>query len=236
MGWRDEDPGLPIKFGPVSNGEYDPHPLPPVLLETERRAREATAENAKRRGISRREFLLSAAGAATTLFVLNACTRDEARRAGRTPGGGYEISPEATIDEEIALEEVGGDEFVFDVQGHLLEYDLDSPEPGQWFGAGYPQARCGEEDPRACFTTSHFLDEVFLRSDTAMAVLSAIPVGSLPGGPLDAEVMRAALRQADQLCGDGRLLMQAHAAPTAEPLEAQLEAMGDLAARYPVAA
>ena len=24
----DDDPGLPIKLGPASNGEYDPEPLP----------------------------------------------------------------------------------------------------------------------------------------------------------------------------------------------------------------
>ena len=35
MDWTDEDPGLPIEFGPCSNGEYDPEPaLPPVLRET----------------------------------------------------------------------------------------------------------------------------------------------------------------------------------------------------------
>ncbi|MDQ4004786.1 MAG: hypothetical protein M3135_00585, partial [Actinomycetota bacterium] len=125
MGWQDEDPGLPIKLGPVSNGEYDPHPLPPVLLETSRRAREECERNARRLGMSRRRFMLSLAGAATTLSVLNACTGEEARRnEGRPPGGGYEIAPEATLDEDEAMEEIGGDEFVFDVQGHLLEYDL----------------------------------------------------------------------------------------------------------------
>ncbi len=35
MQWVEEDPGLPIKFGPCSNAEYDPEPaLPEVLLET----------------------------------------------------------------------------------------------------------------------------------------------------------------------------------------------------------
>jgi hypothetical protein len=24
LDWKDEDPGLPIKFGPCSNAEYDP--------------------------------------------------------------------------------------------------------------------------------------------------------------------------------------------------------------------
>ena len=77
MDWSDEDPGLPIKFGPCSNAEYDPEPvLPEVLLETIRRAREAGDRHARRLGMSRREFLLSICGAATTLTALNACTRE----------------------------------------------------------------------------------------------------------------------------------------------------------------
>jgi hypothetical protein len=230
----EDDPGLPIKLNPCSNGEYVPPPPTGVVREAVRRARAAADDNARRTGLSRRQFLRTACGAATTLAVLAACSKES--NGGRETGGTFSLPPDAGVDEDAAESRLGGDEFVFDVQGHLLEYDLADPVPRQWFGSGYRQARCGEDDPRACFTTAHFLDEVFLRSDTAMAVLSAIPVGSLPGGPLDAEVMRAALRQADQLCGDGRLLMQAHAAPTAEPLGAQLAAMGDLAARYPVAA
>ena len=76
--WAEEDPGLPIEFGPASNAEYDPEPvLPPVLRETIRRARSDAESNARRLGMSRREFLLSAAGAATTFLALNACTREE---------------------------------------------------------------------------------------------------------------------------------------------------------------
>ena len=56
--WRDEDPGLPIKFGPCSNGEYEPQPLSPVVQEAIRRARAACDENASRTGMTRREFLL----------------------------------------------------------------------------------------------------------------------------------------------------------------------------------
>ena len=61
--WAEGDPGLPIEFGPASNAEYDPEPaLPPVLQETIRRARDDAQRNARRLGMSRREFLLSACG------------------------------------------------------------------------------------------------------------------------------------------------------------------------------
>src|SRR5712691_5402802 len=167
MAWKDEDQGLPIKLGPCSNAEYDPQPLAPVLIETIRRAREECEWNVRRTGMTRRQFLLSACGAATTLFVLNACTR-EAERARPTtpssePGGSYTTPPEATTEPPAAQEAVGGEEFVFDIQGHLLEYDLNPVFHGQDFWKLFPQRSCGEEDPRVCYSIDHFMQEMFLR-------------------------------------------------------------------------
>src|SRR5947209_809217 len=136
MDWHDEDPGLPIKFGPCSNGEYDPEPrLTEVLRETIRRARDDCERNARRLGISRREFLLSICGAATTLLALDACTREasRARSPGLRPGGSFSIPPEAATETPAATHAIGGDEFIFDIQGHLLEYDLNPVLNGRDF-------------------------------------------------------------------------------------------------------
>src|SRR3990172_366468 len=130
VNWRDEDPGLPLEFGPCSNGEYDPEPfLPPVLTETIGRARDACDQNARRTGVSRREFLLSACGAATTFLLLDACTREAHRAdpnaATGSPGGEYgSIPPDATVDPTPAGDAPGGEGGIFDIQGPLLEYDL----------------------------------------------------------------------------------------------------------------
>ena len=235
MGWRDEDPGLPVKLGPVSNGEYDPQPLPLVLRETIRRARDAAERNARRSGMSRREFLLSACGAATTLLVLNACTREEAARRGRVPGGGYQVSPEATIDPDVAEEEIGGEEFVMDVQGHLLEYELNPAARDDSFWTSFPQQDCGEDDPRVCFGITHFMDEMFLKSDTSMVVLSALPI--VPeGSPLSMEVMDETRKLAEALCRDDRVLLHGQALPNNGPLSANLDAMEDVARRFEIAA
>jgi uncharacterized protein len=234
MGWRDQDPGLPIKLGPVSNGEYDPKPLPPVLLEAERRAREECERNARRTGMSRREFLLSACGAATTLLVLNACTR-EAMPRGRRPGGGYQLTPEATLDPEVAAEDVGGEEFVFDVQGHLLEYELNPAARDDTFWANFPQQDCGEEDPRVCFGIEHFMSEMFLKSDTSMVALSALPIHP-EGSPLTPETMDGTRRVAEALCRDRRVLLHGLALPNLGSLGANLDAMEDLSTRYEIAA
>src|SRR5918992_3098547 len=234
---RDEDPGLPIKFGPASNAEYDPQPLPPVLRETIRQARADAERHARRTGMSRRQFLLSLSGAATTLLALDRCTRDLLRVVeGREPGGRYPIPPEATEDPDAAGDVLRGEEFIFDAQGHLLEYDLNPAtrfEP--FFGDGFPQANCGEEDPRACFTLEHFMDLFFRRSDTDMVALSGLPIAP-EGSPLSPEVMDETKRVAEALCGDGRVFTHALALPNVGSLEANLAAMEEGVQRYPIAA
>lgn len=222
-GWEDEHPGLPIKFGPCSNAEYDPDPLTPVMSETVRRALDECDRNARLTGVSRRRFLLGLCGAATTLMTLNNCTREALRRQ---PGGRYEISPEATLEEDAAREFLSGEEFIFDIQGHLLEYDLNPTvnSEGADFWSLFPQQNCGADDPRDCYSIEQFLELMFVRSDTSMVVISALPIAA-QGSPLSMEVMEETQRVARALCRDERVLVHALALPNVGDLRANLDAM-----------
>ena len=72
---------LPIKLDTTSNGEFLPVPLSRVNTHANRLAHEAATQNAKRLGLSRRDFLVSACGAAST------CSRSTRHaRSGRTGG------------------------------------------------------------------------------------------------------------------------------------------------------
>jgi predicted TIM-barrel fold metal-dependent hydrolase len=240
MDWDDEDPGLPIEFGPCSNAEFDPEPaLPAVLQETIRRTRDLAETNARLLGMSRREFLLSACGAAATFLVLDACTREEHLAdpsvTTSSPGGGYSISPTGPLEPGSAFKDLGGEEFVFDIQGHLLEYELNPVLNGQEFWQAFPQKGCGEDDPRACYSIEHFLELMFLRSDTNMLVLSALPIYP-ERSPQSHQVMDLTRRIAEGLCRDERVLLHAQALPNVGRPEAALEAMEDVVQRYPVVA
>jgi predicted TIM-barrel fold metal-dependent hydrolase len=238
MWWKEEDPGLPIKFGPCSNGEYDPEPkLPKVLQETIRRARDDCATNARRLGMSRREFLLSICGAATTLLALDACTREatSARSPGSTPGGSYSIPPEATTETPAAHHVIGGEEFIFDIQGHLLEYDLNPVLNGRDFWQLFPQQNCGENDPRVCYSIDQFMELMFIRSDTSQLVLSALPIYP-KGSPLSPEIMNETRLIAEGLCRDERILLHAQALPNVGRLGDNLDAMAQIVQKYPIAA
>jgi hypothetical protein len=79
------------------------------------------------------------------------------------------------------------------------------------------------------------MEELFVRSDTAMVVLSAVPIVG-DADPLSIDVMERARRVATQLCGDGRVLLQGHAVPNVGRIEAALDGMRSLHASHPVAA
>jgi len=227
---------VPIELGPCSNGEYDPVPLSPVAREAQRRVRADCDGHARRTNLSRRRFLRSLCGAATTLLAINACSEESTRQhARRKPGGTYAVPPTAAVDPDAARAALAGDEFVFDVQGHFLDYSgAPAPQPGRDFWTGFPQQQCGEADPRVCFSLDHFMEEVFLRSDTSMVVLSALPIAPA-GSPLSPAAMDHARRVAAAACHDDRVLLHAQALPNFGDLQANLDAMTMAVEQYPIA-
>ena len=232
-----DDAPLPIKLGPCSNGEHLPQPPGPVAREAIRRAHADAADAARSLGWSRRQFLGSLCGSAVTLLALNACSSESSRsNGGSDPGGSYAVPPEGATDPDAAGEVLRGDELVFDVQTHLLDFELDPATAGRpFFGQGFPQAGCGEADARACFSVEHYLEEVFLRSDTSVAVLSAIPVFG-DENPLSIETMDETRRAVERLCDEQRVLVHGQAAPNVGTPGAALDAMSAAAAAYDLAA
>ena len=251
----EDDPGLPLKLWPCSNGEFVPPPASPLVREAMRRARQLSEESARRLGWSRRRFLTSSTGMAAGLIALAACS-DEKRRADPTtttttrpssttattattttlgPGGTLDVPLTAVTDPDLATTttHVPTGTLLIDVQNHLLDYEL-HPDAAD-FGAGFPQASCDAGDSRLCFTPQRWADLVFSQSDTTMAVLSAIPV---VGGvsPLSIEAMERGKQVAAELCGDGRVLIQGHAVPNVGPVEAALESMSAVAAAHDICA
>ncbi|NND76279.1 MAG: amidohydrolase family protein [Ilumatobacter sp.] len=248
---RDDD--LPLRFHPLSNGEYAPLRPSPVVDEAIRRTLDLATTNARRTGMSRRTFLRSASGMAATLTALAACSSDARRsRPSATgapastassttttttadvgAGGTFDLPPEATIDTEVATSVLGGTdgELVVDVQTHLLDLPAGTT---RGFGAGFPQADCGGTLDE-CFGTDAWLDLVLGGSDTTVAVLSAIPVVADPD-PLSVEVMTRARAQAEALGCSDRVLLQGHATPTLGRLDDALDAMSATAAEFDIAA
>src|SRR5215510_3198494 len=112
---------LPVKVDATSNGEFRPVPLTEPVSRANSEAERRIGDHAKRVGAQRRAFLQSLCGAATTLLTLN-----EAFAAVGNLGGGFRVPREAAFEPAAAQGALAGDEFIFDVQTHLVD------PAGQW--------------------------------------------------------------------------------------------------------
>jgi hypothetical protein len=227
---------LPIKLDETSNGEFMPRALPPHSQAANALAQAAATHNARRLGLGRREFLTSAAGAATTLLAFN----EAHARAGLT-GGYYDLPQVAALDQAAAAATLAKQEFIFDIQGHHVNALERWKAPTMMTATGLkfmPQSKCSYIDPQSeyghvkCFTGQAFIKEMFLDSDTDMAVLTFTPTG-YEDMPLSQEEARATQEMVDAMEGSHRLLVHGRVVPN---LAGDVERMGELAEKWRVAA
>ena len=174
---------LPIKLDSTSNGEYVPVPLAPANVAANRLAHEAASVNAKKLGLSRRKFLVSSCGAASTLLAFN--------HAHGTAGGFYDLQREAAFDEQLARVQTGPakGELVFDVQGHFVDT---------------PKGNAKGPDV--------FIKDVFMDSDTDLMVLSFVP-STRDAEPVTIQAADTVRRIVDKLEGTHRLLLHGRVNP-----------------------
>jgi hypothetical protein len=198
---------LPIKLDSTSNGEFMPIPLDATNRRANQLAQKSASENARRRGVDRRAFMVSACGAASTLLAFNAANA----AVGRT-GGFFELEQVAAVEPSVALDRLGGHEFVFDVQGHFV---------GQH---GLGQTGLGGAE--------QFIKDIFLDSDTDMMVLSFIP-SRREKELLTIQEADEVRRIIDEMEGTHRLLIHGRVNPNQE---GDLEAMDELAEKWGVSA
>ena len=198
---------LPIKVDSTSNGEFAPIPLDATQREANRLARLEATNNAKRVGMGRRAFLVSACGAASTLLTFNSVNA-----AAGSRGGSFELAAEAAVDPEAAAEALDGQEFIFDVQGHFIGEAALRP--------GSPRG------PR------NFIKDVFLDSDTDMMVLSFVP-SRRDSEPLTIREAGAVRQIVDDLEGSHRLLLHGRVNPNQQ---GDVEGMDELAERWGISA
>ena len=237
MRYRHDPDGtrLPIKLDATTNGEFAPIPLAPVHRHARALALDAAAQNARRLGVSRRAFLVSACGAASTLLAMN---RAYAARGAR--GGHYDIDPEAALDLQLARSTLDKRDFIFDVQGHFVN------PTGAWLKTLPPDARplrftenkaCAADTAPGlgylkCIGPDEFIKDVFLDSDTDLIVLSFVP-STRKGEPLTIEEAAATARIVERMKGTHRMYIHGRVNPNQD---GDLDAMDMLAEKYRIAA
>ena len=238
MKYRHDPEGLrlPIKLDASSNGEYEPIPLEAVHHHANFLAHETANTSAKRLGLDRRSFLVSACGVAGSLLGMNAAYAQQGKR-----GGYFDLDKTAALDLVAARSAVDGNEFIFDVQGHFVN------PTGAWTKRLPPGARplrmpktqscgpskgTGETDYLQCIGQDEFIKDVFMDSDTDLMVLSFVPSTRLDE-PLTIEEAAATSSIVEKLNGTHRLYIHGRVNPNSP---GDLEAMDEMAARHKIAA
>jgi predicted TIM-barrel fold metal-dependent hydrolase len=227
---------LPIKIDTTTNGEFLPRPLKLKNIHANQLASDQAGANAKRLNMSRRGFLTSTCGAASTLLAFN-----EAYAAHGDTGGFYDLPMTAALDPEVADASLGKQDFIFDIQGHHVnpEARWRAPKKGLIQGLRFmPHGRCDYIDPDSefghlqCFTGQAFVKEMFLDSDTDIAVLTFVP-SSEANMPLTTDEAAATREMVAAMDGSHRVLIHGRVIPN---LDGDLDRMQELAETWDICA
>ncbi len=175
-GLRTEVP-LPTRL--VSNEEFPPLPQTAAQRAVEDRILVVAGRLAPRLGLSRRDFLRTSGGVATSLLAMNAVF-----------GRFFDVLPVEAADPAAFQERTGAPFFIFDVQVHYVGagYDPGDAELGRK-GAVSKQGLLGlrrqarrlnpklasDQGTLADLTWENFVKEVFLDSETAIGLISTPP-------------------------------------------------------------
>src|SRR5262244_3930556 len=170
--FTDEEKAIqsPIPTEICSNEEF----IPPAQTADQRRWEERIAEMAescsKKLGLSRRRFLRTSGGMAVAMLAYNEIF-------GKT----YEVDPVEALDPAAFAEKWPKTEFIFDNQTHHVDVE------SRWFEASEfgkqaadflrnfrPNANSTAER-LALLNQAHYIKELFLDSDTMMAIISGVP-------------------------------------------------------------
>jgi hypothetical protein len=226
------DPPLPLLPGELGNGEFLPAPPTShdraVVAEILTRADAA----ARARGESRRTFLPSAGGVALSLAVFEACSSDAARGSGHGPTsttkGGHFAVPDP-LDRDACASVLGSDgELVVDVHTHHVMPDgpwrVNAPETVAMVRDLVPAA-CDAPDDLECLDRAHYVHDLFLASDTTVALLTDVPNSGDADAPMPFAEAVGTADFARQLADGGvhRVLAQSVLAPNFGPVGATLD-------------
>jgi uncharacterized protein len=245
----DGDTRLPVGVAPATNGEYVPDGPTRHDRDVEAAALASADDAARYAGMDRRSFLKTAGGVAAVLATLDlaACSSSGTRTAPppsrtklpRSPGGSYTVPPPHEVKAcEHAL--AGNGEFVVDVHTHHVMPDgpwtKNAPDTVNLVLGMVPD--CGASNRLECASRAAYLHDLFLASDTTVAMLSDVPNSGAADAPVPFLDQLGTQQLAAQLTRNGaaRVLVHNVIAPNFGALPDRLDEMESAAKTGKVAA
>ena len=190
---------LPVPTQIVSNEEYVPMPQTPEQRAVEQHLVQLADRNARALAMDRRRFLRTACGMATACVALN-----------KVFGDFYRVNA-AEMSEPAAVAATREDYFIFDVQthyvaaGHENDFILGLRQAGRQLN---PQIGGRDARPEDIYL-ENYIKEVFLDSETHVAVISGIPALTDAQNILPPDQMVRTRMLINKLAGSQRMVSHA---------------------------
>ncbi len=205
----DSESPLPVR--PISNGEIMVGPQTPDQRQVEARIRDLANEFSQKEGLDRRNFLRTASGMATAFLAMNE-VYGQLFDVGRAEASTLGVAAERA--------RVLSSQFVFDVHTHFLR---PNPAPdsslrdivqvrklGATWNADLRKSPITYED----LSFDNFVKELYLDSDTKLAILSGAPAEDPDEWMLTNDAIAAAKARLNAEAGSRRLMSHAVLSPT----------------------
>jgi uncharacterized protein len=209
----------PMFLRQLCTDEYRPLPYSAADRLVIRRTQAALAAAADRQGAPVRAL---AGGRLATAIGLRALNQEYG-------GEFFDVPGPACVHEEAAAEALSGDELVVDVQTHYMAPHSSAIFPKEWLRdllRSVMPPFWHDLDEQAQWDLAYYITNVFLRTETAVAVLTSSP-GTTDLCPLFNDEIFATRTLMDGLAGTGRLLNHAVVHAYSADHRQQMEEMRD---------
>jgi len=190
----------PVPTQMISNGEFSPLPQSESQRRVEARVKELAGTNGRKLGMDRRRFLATASGMAAAFLAMNDVF-----------GPLFEVGTAEAADPDVASARAEGlsGQFVFDDQTHFVHdgFQQEGLLGLVNFAAEHwnPELQ-NDKLTLAYYKFDNYLRQVFLNSDTKIALLSGAPFDDPSWWLLPNEQIADAVSTVNQMAGARRML------------------------------
>ena len=196
----DFDAPSPIPTQIVSNGEYNPPPQTEKQKQVEGRVAELADQYARKLNMTRRQFLKTSSGMATAFLAMN-----------QVFGPVWDVSEAEAADLDLANERAKAlsKQFIFDDQTHFVRDDFDKEGLlglGKYAAEHWNPAMLNDM-PLVLqrYKFQNYLKEIYLDSDTKVALLSSAPFDDPDWWLLNNDEIVAAREAINKVAGSRRM-------------------------------
>jgi predicted TIM-barrel fold metal-dependent hydrolase len=188
----------PIPTQVVSNGEFNPLPQTPQQKRVEARIKELADDLGRNHGMNRRQFLSSSAGMAAAFIAMNDVF-----------GPIYKVALAEATSPGLADELAGNlsSQFIFDCQTHFVRDDYTTDITGlAKYAKSHWNPQMQGEMTLDRFKFGNYVKEIYVDSDTDVAILSGSPVDDAVNLFLTNDQIASARASVNAVAGSRRML------------------------------